>query len=177
MSGWNNYDEYGNATATSSTGPVEYGWLGAKQRAVSGAGLTLMGVRLYNPQTGLFATTDPVDGGKANAYTYPSDPINSFDLDGKRRFDDDDPKYTPKRLRARKRRNSLQGIAYATSHHWDEMRSWRPIRSSRSTIGSGGPAGSGGHGALRTGATTATSRRLLPHGSGWVLAAPPDASR
>lgn len=45
----------------------------------------LMGVRLYSPQSGLFTSVDPVLGGNANRYTYPGDPINSFDLDGKRR--------------------------------------------------------------------------------------------
>jgi RHS repeat-associated protein len=129
IDGWNNYDEYGNTTnPTVDTGILDYGWLGAKQRAVSGAGLTLMGVRLYNPTTGLFASIDPVDGGNANAYTYPSDPINGFDLDGKRRFYDDDPKNTPKRIRARTWRNTLQGKAWAGSHHWDEWPSYEPPR-------------------------------------------------
>ncbi|MEV4263543.1 RHS repeat-associated core domain-containing protein [Kribbella sp. NPDC049584] len=127
IGGWNNYDEYGNTTdSTANTGVVDYEWLGAKQRAISGADLILMGVRLYNPTTGLFTSVDPVDGGNANAYTYPSDPINGFDLDGKRRFDDDDPKYTPKRLRAKKWRNSLQGKTWASNHHWDERRSYSP---------------------------------------------------
>jgi hypothetical protein len=44
-----------------------------------------MGVRLYNSITGLFNSLDPVRGGNANADTYPSDPINSFDLDGQKR--------------------------------------------------------------------------------------------
>ncbi len=84
ITGWNTFDEYGNpAGVTASTGTINYGWLGSKQRAVSGAGLTLMGVRLYNPVTGLFTSTDPVEGGNANAYTYPSDPVNSVDLDGR----------------------------------------------------------------------------------------------
>jgi large repetitive protein len=86
IGGWNSYDEYGNPiTETASTGPISYGWLGAKQRAGSESGLVLMGVRLYNRSTGLFTNTDPVEGGNANAYTYPSDPVNSFDLDGQER--------------------------------------------------------------------------------------------
>jgi large repetitive protein len=84
LNGWNQFDEYGNPDASNSagTGELTYGWLGANQRAVSGAGLTLMGVRLYNPATGLFTSLDPVEGGNANDYTYPADPINEFDLDG-----------------------------------------------------------------------------------------------
>ncbi len=86
IGGWTSYDEYGNtaATNTTQTGPVDYGWLGTKQRATSGAGLILMGVRLYNAATGLFASVDPVRGGGATAYGYPTDPINQFDLDGRR---------------------------------------------------------------------------------------------
>jgi hypothetical protein len=44
-----------------------------------------MGVRLYNPYTGRFLSTDPVVGGSANAYEYCyADPINCRDLDGRR---------------------------------------------------------------------------------------------
>jgi RHS repeat-associated protein len=91
IDGWVDYTEYGNPAATSSAaaiaavaGVVGYGWLGAKQRSTTGAtaGLTLMGVRLYNPATGGFTSPDPVPGGNTTAYTYPQDPINAYDLDG-----------------------------------------------------------------------------------------------
>ncbi|MEV6212374.1 DNRLRE domain-containing protein [Kitasatospora sp. NPDC051914] len=78
------YDEYGQPrTGQPST---RYGWLGGKQRSdETPGGLTLMGVRLYNPTTGRFLSIDPVVGGNANAYDYVhADPLNNFDLDGKR---------------------------------------------------------------------------------------------
>ncbi|WP_236706149.1 MULTISPECIES: RHS repeat-associated core domain-containing protein [unclassified Frankia] len=70
--------------ATSTAYP-RYGWLGAKQRSHDTlAGLTLMGVRLYNPYTARFLSTDPVLGGSANPYDYTNqDPYNTFDLDGR----------------------------------------------------------------------------------------------
>ncbi|MFI8521551.1 DNRLRE domain-containing protein [Streptomyces sp. NPDC085481] len=79
----NTYDEYGNPLP--GTDPARYGWLGGKQRsAETPNGVILMGVRLYDPRTGRFLSVDPVFGGGANAYAYPGDPINQFDLDGKR---------------------------------------------------------------------------------------------
>ncbi|MYS22200.1 RHS repeat-associated core domain-containing protein, partial [Streptomyces sp. DvalAA-14] len=76
------YDEYGNPE--SGTPATRYGWLGGKQRSdetVTGA--TLMGIRLYDPTTGRFLTTDPVPGGSANAYDYANqEPIKNFDLTG-----------------------------------------------------------------------------------------------
>jgi RHS repeat-associated protein len=75
--------EYGaprDPTAANTT----YGWLGAGQRSSNDlAGLTLMGVRLYNSATGRFTSPDPVLGGNANAYIYPDDPINHTDINGK----------------------------------------------------------------------------------------------
>ena len=87
LSGWSSFDEHGNpvdqpAAASSSSGGVVYGWLGAHQRATTAVGLTLMGARVHNPVTGLFTTVDPVHGGGDTIYAYPNDPINHTDLDG-----------------------------------------------------------------------------------------------
>jgi RHS repeat-associated protein len=74
-------DEYGRPAATSTP---RYGYLGDSQRSADNpGGLITMGVRLYNPSTGRFLTTDPVYGGGANAYAYPSDPIDGRDTDGR----------------------------------------------------------------------------------------------
>ncbi|MFJ7769380.1 DNRLRE domain-containing protein [Streptomyces sp. NPDC097107] len=76
-------DEYGNTRPGQAA--TRYNWLGAKQRSAETlTGLTLMGVRLYNPTTGRFLSVDPIYGGNANAYEYVNaDPVNRFDLDGK----------------------------------------------------------------------------------------------
>ncbi|MFF4119191.1 RHS repeat-associated core domain-containing protein [Streptomyces sp. NPDC001714] len=73
------YDEYGNTTNTS-----RYGWLGTAQRASdTPTGITLMGQRLYNPMTGRFLQTDPVQNGSATAYDYCNgDPVNCTDING-----------------------------------------------------------------------------------------------
>jgi RHS repeat-associated protein len=76
------YDEFGAAGEAASD--PRYGWLGGKQRSGDALGDTiLMGVRLYSPGTGRFASVDPVVGGNANAYDYCSgDGVNCTDLTG-----------------------------------------------------------------------------------------------
>ncbi|MFC5027148.1 RHS repeat-associated core domain-containing protein [Streptomyces sp. SID13666] len=76
-------DEYGNPRAGQIA--TRYAWLGGKQRSdETPTGLTLMGVRLYDPTTGRFLSTDPVPGGSSNAYDYANqDPLNGLDLDGR----------------------------------------------------------------------------------------------
>lgn len=77
------YTEFGSAE-TGSAAPGTYGYLGSDQRAGSDMGGTvLMGVRVYNPNTGRFLETDPVFGGNANPYDYVyQNPLTNLDLNG-----------------------------------------------------------------------------------------------
>lgn len=96
ISAWRHTDEYGNSMPTGAgaarptgrfarsgtTAGAAYGWLGGHQRALTAAGLVLMGARLYNPVVGGFTSADPITGGNTTEYTYPQDPIGQLDLDG-----------------------------------------------------------------------------------------------
>jgi RHS repeat-associated protein len=75
--------EFG-APRTPATAPDNYGWLGSDARNSNDlGGLTLMGLRLYNPASGRFLSTDSIRGGSANSYDYvDADPINGQDLTG-----------------------------------------------------------------------------------------------
>lgn len=83
LTNYNEASEYGIARTNTAPLAQYYTWLGTQRRSDdTPGGLFLMGVRLYNPQTGRFLTRDPVQGGNDNAYVYPPEPIGMADTSG-----------------------------------------------------------------------------------------------
>lgn len=78
------YTPYGEEIpGNQQTPPTPYGYKGTDQRSNNAqAGTILMGARQYNPTSGRFLTPDPIPGGNANTYTYPTNPIDQEDPTG-----------------------------------------------------------------------------------------------
>lgn len=128
-------DEYGNPRAGAPE--ARYDYLGAKQRSgETVSGLTLMGVRLYNPATGRFLSSDPDPEGGANAYAYCSgDAVNCSDptglLDYSFQFYLGQGKATPQGVFSYWMNNfgkifPIAGRANRVTHYWQFM----PLRDS-----------------------------------------------
>ena len=83
------YEPFGKITSTAlpdnSNGKADYAYVGKHQKQTEtllGNQPQIMGARVYMSIMGRFMQVDPIEGGNANNYIYPGDPMNDMDLDG-----------------------------------------------------------------------------------------------
>jgi len=80
------YDSFGAALQTPAANSTEERWTARwDKRLDTSSALIEMGVRAYDPVLGRFTSVDPIEGGSLNTYDYADqDPVNTYDLDGRR---------------------------------------------------------------------------------------------